>query len=279
MRNICKRILVFVLVLGLLITLGGCRLLDLPSLLFPESEWEETMPSDADQTRPPVTQPQQQQETTQPTTEPELVVYWVRAEGGLNVRRGPGQSYEAVGRLENGAKVIPLAWQDGWAYVDLGSFVGWCSGDYLFDVSQVEIANDAILGRWCSPSSFYTDDGRFCVIFSNYWNFNADGTFTRTETESQWYFNLDGTEDEVLGAGALDSKGTFSFDGTCLTVTTTHRFESSSGPFIKLDQPETVYATIIFDGDTLLVDWGNGAARFYREYGDALVKRLLREQQ
>ena len=118
----------------------------------------------------------------------------------------------------------------------------------------------------------------FSVCFGDYWYFNADGTFTRTETESQYLYNPDGTENTIWGAGALDSKGVFSFDGANLTVTTTHSFDSSSGPYIKLDTPHVKHATVSYDGDVLLVNWGGNVERFYRETGDALVKRLMQEQ-
>ena len=36
------------------------------------------------------------------------------ADNGLNVRSGPGTTYEAVGGLRNGAQVVVLGYQDGW---------------------------------------------------------------------------------------------------------------------------------------------------------------------
>ena len=146
-------------------------------------------------------------------------------------------------------------------------------------VPPSQVVDSSIVGTWCSGRGNYTEDGLFSVCFGDYWYFNADGTFTRTETESQYLYNPDGTENTIWGAGALDSKGVFSFDGANLTVTTTHSFDSSSGPYIKLDPPYVKHATVSYDGDVLLVNWGGNVERFYRETGDALVKRLMREQE
>lgn len=282
-RLYCKGISAMALMLAMLLALTGCSLEDLDAFSF---GFHPTETAGTKQEVPPVAQVPPQpvateatvpEETVPPATVPERTYYWVRADGGLNIRKGPGQEYEIVGRLDDGTQICPQKWENGWAYLT-SPCVGWCSGDYLFDVSQVQIANNAILGRWCSGSGEYTNDGRFVVCFNDYWTFHADGTFNRTDTESVFYYNLDGTQNDVLGAGALDSKGTFSFDGSYLTVVTTHRCESSSGPYIKLVTPEVAYAKITFDGDTLLVDWGSRIERFYRESGDALARRLMREQ-
>jgi len=86
-------------------------------------------------TEPPTTVPVEETEPVQtlpPETEPSVVRYWICAEGGLNVRSGPGQNYASIGRLEDGTEIVPLKWSDGWAYIEQ-PLVGWCSGEYLFD--------------------------------------------------------------------------------------------------------------------------------------------------
>ena len=142
---------------------------------------------------------------------------------------------------------------------------------------QTPVVNPAILGVWCSGYGKYTEDGLFQMCYGDVWYFNADGTFSCSESESIFFYNPDGTDHSVLGAGGLAAKGMFSFDGAYLTVTTTHRYESSSGPYIELTPPAVSYATITLEGDTLLVNWGNRVERFYRETGDALLQRLMKE--
>lgn len=49
----------------------------------------------------------------------------------LNVRSGPGSSYNLVTSLENGASVDVYAFKNGWALTKVGTAWGWCSNDYL----------------------------------------------------------------------------------------------------------------------------------------------------
>lgn len=51
----------------------------------------------------------------------------------LNVRSGPGQEFEAVGRLRRGAPVAVSEQQDGWAKVEADAASGWVASRYLSD--------------------------------------------------------------------------------------------------------------------------------------------------
>ncbi len=53
------------------------------------------------------------------------------AEGGLNIRSGPGTDYEKLGIIPENAKAIVLQETDGWCYVVYGDTVGWASSEYL----------------------------------------------------------------------------------------------------------------------------------------------------
>lgn len=53
------------------------------------------------------------------------------AEGGLNLRSGPGAEYEKLAVIPERAEVILLREADGWSYVVYGETVGWASSEYL----------------------------------------------------------------------------------------------------------------------------------------------------
>lgn len=64
----------------------------------------------------------------------------VNAEAGLNVRSGPGTSYDVIGGLTNGTQVVVLEVTDGWCHVLYSNksgqaAIGYVSGSYL-DVTQ-----------------------------------------------------------------------------------------------------------------------------------------------
>lgn len=64
----------------------------------------------------------------------------VNAEAGLNVRSGPGTSYDVIGGLTNGAQVVVLEVTDGWCHVLYSNksgqaATGYVSGSYM-EVTQ-----------------------------------------------------------------------------------------------------------------------------------------------
>lgn len=64
----------------------------------------------------------------------------VNAEAGLNVRSGPGTSYDVIGGLTNGAQVVVLEVTDGWCHVLYSNksgqaATGYVSGTYM-EVTQ-----------------------------------------------------------------------------------------------------------------------------------------------
>ena len=50
---------------------------------------------------------------------------------GVNLRSGPGTSYERIGGVNYGEAVQVAARENGWSFVKSGSKFGWVSSDYL----------------------------------------------------------------------------------------------------------------------------------------------------
>ena len=50
---------------------------------------------------------------------------------GVNLRSGPGTSYNRITTVDFGEKVQVAARENGWAFVNTGSRFGWISSDYL----------------------------------------------------------------------------------------------------------------------------------------------------
>ena len=122
----------FCVILTILLLLCGCGKddpdpTDDPKQTTEADEQDETEKPGGDETGEGDTTGAQEDETE--SGDPDAQVYWVWAEGGLNVRSGPGKSYEAVGYVDDGDEIIPLKWENGWAYIEAG-YKGWVSGDY-----------------------------------------------------------------------------------------------------------------------------------------------------
>ena len=71
-------------------------------------------------------------------------VKYVKANGGLNVRKGPSTSYAKIGKLANGSKVNVIATSGGWSKINYGSTVGYVSNDYL--VNEGHTNNESTTG-------------------------------------------------------------------------------------------------------------------------------------
>ena len=51
--------------------------------------------------------------------------------GGVNLRSGPGTSYDKITTVSLGTEVQAAAKQDGWTFVSVGGQFGWINSDYL----------------------------------------------------------------------------------------------------------------------------------------------------
>lgn len=62
----------------------------------------------------------------------------VMANGGLNIRRGPGINYSKIGWVGDRESIKILQEQDGWVYIKYntsnGCKVGWGSDDYIYPI-------------------------------------------------------------------------------------------------------------------------------------------------
>lgn len=65
------------------------------------------------------------------STPPPAQTLKVVVEGGLNVRSGAGVENAKIGRLNFGAKIIPLETKNGWVKINFANNVGWVSKKYL----------------------------------------------------------------------------------------------------------------------------------------------------
>ena len=95
---------------------------------------EPTEPTEPEATEP--TEPTEP-EPTEPPQE-EKVTGTVKANGGLNIRSGPGTGYKSVGTLENGAKVTILEQKSAGAMVWGKISKGWISMTYVVLDKQEE---------------------------------------------------------------------------------------------------------------------------------------------
>lgn len=59
------------------------------------------------------------------------VDHYVTAKGGLWLRTGPGTDSERLLLMPQNTLLVPIYWQNGWAYVEYDGTYGWCSGEYL----------------------------------------------------------------------------------------------------------------------------------------------------
>lgn len=55
----------------------------------------------------------------------------------LNVRSGPSAAYSVVGILAEGSKVTVLETRDDWCRIETGAISGWCSANFLSDMTAV----------------------------------------------------------------------------------------------------------------------------------------------
>ncbi len=108
---------------------------------------------------------------------PNAIPGFVNAEGGLNVRKGPGVDNKRMYVLKPNDPVVILDEKDGWYQIKLGSATGWVSGKYITlgkapdkpktpvtkkpqevyvevpQRTQLESANGKYQKSWCGPTA------------------------------------------------------------------------------------------------------------------------------
>ncbi len=108
------------------------------------SETPQPQPSETPQPQPSETPQPQPSESTTPEPEPEPVVHKVKvdANNSVNVRKGPGKSYDSIGKAEDGKVFVKLGEETGsdgkkWIKIQYtSSKVGYIRADYLDDVTE-----------------------------------------------------------------------------------------------------------------------------------------------
>ena len=133
----------------------------------------------------------------------------------------------------------------------------------------------AILGNWAAAWAYKSADGVLSFGMGDCWTFNSDGTFHMSDTETIWIYNADGTLGDIYGAGALGSRGTFTFDGSKLVVTCTHMQSSSGGNYDALATPITKTATVTFQNGVLYANWGSGNVPMYKGSAEEIAKLIF----
>ena len=187
------------------------------------------------------------------------------------------ESDETEACIKDGVLQVKAPYGDAYMYLTKGDAeaaveaIRKTLGDQVGTPPEEETPkNDpAILGRWQDASvevetKHYFDAG--------YWEFYSDGTFESESREGgAWiYSEEDGLvyDDSYLGGGGQMSRGTYTFDGSTLTLTYTWiEWEDSAG------LPYTVSHQIRINGDT--ISWGTNT--LYKGERLEVAKRLLGE--
>ncbi len=148
--------------------------------------------------------------------EPEIL--YVEANGGLNLRTGPGKEYDVFSNLPDGSIVIVQDRQNGWVF----NGEGWCSSEYLSPEAPTSNIPgvEALLGNWMVVSDVSRSEyGDWCRGGSI--TLYADGTFShsmrdyyRHSTEYGWYC----PGGETSGGDCPYWKGTYRFTGSHLIL-------------------------------------------------------------
>ena len=214
-----KRILCVILAMLMLV---GCGKDDPDPTDDPK---QSTAGNEQDETQKPTEDPADGTTVAPEETNPPLTqVYWVWAEGGLNVRSGPGKTYEAVGFLKDGEEIVPKKWENGWAYIE-GTYKGWVSGDYIHklgwfrDVKTPEGTppkDNGMVGQWLHLTVPEVT-GDVSRTKAGVFRFSKDGTFTHTvadykKTADGWILLTPGDK-QVFWVGE------YSYDGVTLKLT------------------------------------------------------------
>lgn len=196
-------------------------------------------------------------------------ILYVVANGGLNLRAGPGQEYDVISNLPDGTMVTVQKRQDGWVFTG----EGWCSADYLnaeaptSNISSVE----ALFGNWMVISDFSRDEySSWCRGGSI--TLNGDGTFTHGMrdycnfgTEFGWYC----PGGETSGGDCPYWKGTYVFTGSHLTLNyqyeqvSEYTYAQDGSPIYQGSHWEPVYRSVTLR--VSMTDYGDLALAYAAE--------------
>jgi len=149
--------------------------------------------------------------------------YWVWADGGLNVRSGPGKDYKSIGMLQDFDVITPVTWENGWAYIER-PYKGWLSGECLYPLGWYgdvrmpvgkKLDDTSLVGKWMYHTA--PDDSPHHQSCAGYLQLNNDGTFDqigytlRNPGDGDWYLPAGPSEFFVW-------RGEYHFDGSTLIL-------------------------------------------------------------
>ena len=128
---------------------------------------------------------------------------------GVNIRSGPGTTYNAVTSVGKGTRLKIFYIVDYYGSKWGCGEVGWISMDYVL------LDNDpaaAIVGTWCGHNS--QDQGNPTSHIFVEWKFTAAGNYTCT----QWIYDESMSGASEMKQTVSKSEGKYTFDGTKLTM-------------------------------------------------------------
>jgi hypothetical protein len=186
--------------------------------------------------------------------EDEIEILYIFANGGLNMRSGPGKEYDVIGNIPDGTPITVVARENGWVYTG----DGWCSEEYLkSEPPQSNIASaEALVGSWLVVSEMQKFDGYDMDAFcrAGELQLRADGSFYHnmcdlyhsTLSDTGWFF----PGGETSGGDCPYWKGTYTFNGSHLVLNyeyenvSHYNYESDGSPIYMGSTWEAVSETV-----------------------------------
>lgn len=152
----------------------------------------------------------------------EIEILYIFANGGLNLRSGPGKEYDVIGNIPDGTPITVVSRENGWIYTG----EGWCSEEYLkSEPPQSNIASaSALIGSWLVVSEMQKFDGYDMDAFcrAGELKLHDDGTFYHSMCD--FYHGTTGYTGwfcpggETSGGDCPYWKGTYTFNGSHLVL-------------------------------------------------------------
>ena len=208
-------------------------------------------------------------DTTEDTST-ESSLWYVNISVGLRLRTEPNTDAEVLEIMAHGTPVYVEYWEGDWAFIG----TGWCHGKYL--TRENPLANNGsqngnqsnnnsgnqnntqnntsppattiptITGAPWTHARYDATTGR--LHMGNSYMFNTDGTFSGCYTDRSYIYDRGAwVWDYSMGTGGQSFEGTYTFDGSTLTLTYTYMEWEDTVP-----APRTVSAYV--ESSVLYID-------------------------
>lgn len=117
-------------------------------------------------------------------------IYYVKTMGGkLNVRSGPGTSYEKIGQLKNGTAIITISSENNWMKIRYGNTIGWVSAEYLSETVPDMLTMDSDVTKKSEEIGTLSSGAKNNNANDTYVDF-LDGTKWTSHEKDYFVFNL-----------------------------------------------------------------------------------------